>query len=122
MSGRTAGQRILRAWLSIALLALAGWVAGTVHVNRYIDGLDRDAVCANTGVTLRDTTLIGAERARSDSTALAERNCSARYRVARQGRESMIFIPLALAVLLSGLVASFFSVRWLFRRATRTRT
>jgi hypothetical protein len=119
MSGGTAGHRILGAWLAIALVGLAGWATGTVHVSRYVDGLDRDAVCANTGVALRDTTLIGAERARRDSSALAERNCSARYRVARQGRQSRVFIPLALVVLVSGLVASFFSVRWLLRRAGR---
>ena len=112
----TTGQRVLSAWLLIVLVASFGWVAGKVYADRYVDGLDRDQVCANTGVALGDTVLRRVERARSDSAALADRNCSARYRLARQGSESRVYLPLALVVLLSGLVTSFFSVRWAFRR------
>lgn len=111
------GRGILSAWLLLAVLAVVGWVAGTTHVNRYVEGLDRDEVCANVGVTLRDTTIIGAERARRDSAALAERNCAARYTVARQGRQNQVFLPLYLFVALSGLVTSLFSVGWVIKRA-----
>ena len=97
-------------------MASTGWIAGAVYANSYIDGLDRDEVCANTGVALGDTLLRRAERARSDSAALAERNCDSRYQLARQGRESMVYIPLAIVVLLSALVTGLFSIRWVLRR------
>jgi hypothetical protein len=112
----TTGQRILSAWLMIALVASIGWITGRVYANIYIDGADREEICSGTGVALGDTLLRSVERARSDSTALAERNCSFRYQLARQGREGMVHIPLAIVVLLSALVASFFSIWWVLRR------
>ena len=115
----TPGKRILSAWLLIALVASIGWIAGTVQADIYMDGVDREEICAGTGVALGDTLLRSVERARRDSTALAERNCSVRYRLARQGREGMVHIPLAIAVLLSALGTSFFSARWVFRRVWR---
>lgn len=116
MRGPGTGRRILGAWLSIVLVALIGWIAGSVHADRYADGLDREVVCANTGVALGDTLLRRVERARSDSLALADRNCAARYRLARQGRATMVYIPLAIVVLLGGLVTGVFSIRWAFKR------
>jgi hypothetical protein len=113
----TSRHRILSAWLLVALVAVVGWGAGTLHVNRYVESLSRDEICADVGVTLRDTTIIGAEQARRDSAALAERNCAARYTVAREGRRTQVFIPLALLVGAGTLVASLFSIGWLVRRA-----
>jgi len=109
----------MSAWLLIALVAALGWAAGTLYGNRYVGGLDRDRVCANTGVALGDTVLRGVERARRDSVALAARNCASRLEVARGGSESRIHIPLAIVVLLSALVTGLFTVVWVFRRAWR---
>jgi hypothetical protein len=117
----TSGQRILRAWLLIASVAAIGWVAGAVYADRYVAGLDREEVCANTGVALGDTVLRRVERARSDSIALADRNCAARYRLARQGRAVMVRIPLVIAVLLSALVAGLFSIIWGSKRVRASR-
>ena len=104
----TSGRRILGAWLLIVLVASVGWLAGRVYADRYVEGLDRDVICANTGVALGDTLLRRVERARSDSIATAERNCASRYQLARQGRESMVYIPLAIvAGRLWGYVAVF---------------
>ena len=88
-------------------------------MSSYVAGLDRAVICANTGVTLRDTTIIGADRARRDSAALAERNCEARYEVARQGRSNLVFIPLAVLLLLSSLVAGLVTLRWALGRIRR---
>jgi len=103
-------------WLLIALAGLVGWVAGRVYVSRYVATLDREVICADVGVALRDTTIIGAERARRDSAALAERNCAARFEVARQGRRSEVLIALALFVAISVSIASLVSVAWLLTR------
>lgn len=100
-------------WLFIALTALVGWLAGRIHVSRYVASLDREVICADVGVALRDTTIIGAERARRDSAALAERNCAARFEVARKGRRNQVLLPLALFVAVSVSVASLVSVGWL---------
>lgn len=113
------GRSVIGAWLLIVLLASVGWVAGRVYADRYVGGLDREEVCANTGVALGDTVLRRVERARSDSAALADRNCAARYRLARQGRENMVYLPVAIAVLLSSLATVFLSVRWAFKRVRR---
>jgi len=111
------GRRILSAWLVIALLATVGWLAASVYADRHVAGLDRDEVCAYTGVALGDTMLRSVERARRDSAALADRNCSARFELARRGRELALRIRLALVVFLSALVTGFFSLRWAVRRA-----
>jgi hypothetical protein len=115
----TTGRRILVAWLLIGLVAVVGWIAGSVYADRYVDGLGRDQVCANTGVALGDTLLRSVERARRDSTALADRNCAARYALARQGRETRAHIGLVLLVFVSALVTGFFTLRWLVRRLRR---
>lgn len=103
-------------WLLIALTAVVGWLAGRIHVSRYVASLDRETICADVGVALRDTSIIGAERARRDSAALAERNCAARFEVARQGRRNEVLIALALFVAISVSIASLVSVAWLLTR------
>lgn len=103
-------------WLLIAVTAAVGWVAGLLYISRYAASLDREAICADVGVALRDTTIIGAERARRDSAALAERNCEARFQVARQGRRNEVLFALALFVAFSVSVASLVSVGWLLTR------
>jgi hypothetical protein len=112
-------HRILSAWVLIAALGGGGWAAGTVYVDRYVESLDREEVCANVRVALRDTTIIGAERARADSAALADRNCTARIEVARQGRRGQIFLPLGLLVAASVLVMGLVTLGWIVRRAWR---
>ena len=115
----TGGQRLLGAWLVVALVGLAGWFAAGPLADRYVRGLDREVVCVNTGVALGDTVLRDVERARRDSAELAERNCAARYELARGGRENAIRIPLALAVLASALVLTLVSLAWAARGAWR---
>lgn len=113
----TSGRRIASAWLALVIVAVVGWIAGTLYADVYVQRLDRYRVCANTGVALGDTVLRGVERARRDSTALADRNCAARYELARQGRRNRVHLPLAAIVLLSALVTGFFSLRWGIRFA-----
>ncbi|MGD8289303.1 MAG: hypothetical protein PVI31_11820, partial [Gemmatimonadota bacterium] len=113
----TTGKRILSAWILIATVAAIGWIAGSVYADLSVRGLDREQVCRNTGVALGDTVLRGIERARRDSAELADRNCAARYALARQGRESSVRIRVGIVVLLSVLVAGVFTLSWAVRRA-----
>lgn len=121
MGDSTTGRRISGAWLSIAAVAAIGWVGGNVSADRYVNGLERDDICADIGVALGDTVLRGVERARRDSAELADRNCSSRYRLARQGRANSVHIPLAIGVVLSALVATLFSIVWVLKRLARSR-
>jgi hypothetical protein len=107
----------LSAWILIATVAAIGWIAGSVYADLSVRGLDREQVCRNTGVALGDTVLRGIERARRDSAELADRNCAARYALARQGRESSVRIRVGIVVLLSVLVAGVFTLSWAVRRA-----
>ena len=113
----TTGKRILSAWILIATVAAIGWIAGSVYADLSVRGLDREQVCRNTGVALGDTVLRGIDRARRDSAELADRNCAARYALARQGRESSVRIRVGIVVLLSVLVAGVFTLSWAVRRA-----
>ncbi|MDH3208185.1 MAG: hypothetical protein OEO79_16405 [Gemmatimonadota bacterium] len=110
------GQRIATAWVLIIFVGSVGWAAGRVYAAVYMAGVDRDAVCANTGVALGDTVLRTVERARSDSTALADRNCLRRYQLARQGREGRVHLPVGIVVALSSLVMGLITMGWGLRR------
>lgn len=118
----TAGKRLLSAWILITTIGAVGWFAAAVYADLSVRGLDREQVCRNTDVALGDTILRGIERARRDSTELADRNCSARYALARQGRENSVRIPVAVVVTLSALVVGILTLYWMVRRAwTRLR-
>jgi hypothetical protein len=101
----------------ISVVTSVGWIAGAVYADMYVGGLDRGQVCVNTGVALGDTVLRSVERARRDSAALADRNCTARYTLARQGRAVTVRTGVVLVAFLSALVTSSFTLRWMLRRA-----
>lgn len=110
------GQRIATAWVLILFVGSVGWAAGRVYAAVYMSGVDRAALCANTEVALGDTLLRTVERARRDSTALADRNCVRRAQLARRGRESMVHVPVAIVVALSSLAMGLITIGWGIRR------